>query len=260
MKKQHTVGAFSVALLTVAGITFAANAQDDDPWRFGVTLPLFAPTIDGNATVRGHQQDVNISFNTLRDHLDASFALALDASKGKFDIYSDIGYMKFTGTFSGPLGGTTSADLKFVIADAGLAYVLVKAGEDHPFVLAGTAGIRFWYTDTSLTFRGPHGVLVLNGGNTRDLVDPVIGLRASQFLTQKLHLDLSGDVGGFDINNDTDITWSAAGVATYDFVKWFSLSAGYKALAIDESNGSGASKNGVNLIFNGVLIAATVKF
>jgi hypothetical protein len=90
--------------------------------------------------------------------------------------------------------------------------------------------------------------------------DPVIGLRGSQYLTQKFHLDFSADGGGFDINNDTDWTWSATGVATYDFTKWFSLSAGYKALALDESNGSGASKNGVNLIFNGVLVVAQFKF
>ena len=47
---------------------------------------------------------------------------------------------------------------------------------------------------------------------------------------------------------------------TYDFAKWFSLSAGYRALAIDEAEGSGASKNEVNFIFNGVLIVAQFNF
>lgn len=141
-----------------------------------------------------------------------------------------------------------------------MSYLFLNTGGEHPFVLGGTAGIRYWYTDTSLTFRGPLGIIVLNGGQTMDLAQPVLGLRGSQYLTRKLHLDFSGDFGGFDINNDTDWTWSATGVATYDFCKWFSLSAGYKALALDESNGSGAGKNGVNLIFNGVLIAAQIKF
>jgi hypothetical protein len=49
-------------------------------------------------------------------------------------------------------------------------------------------------------------------------------------------------------------------VATYDFTKWFSLSDGYQAVALDESQGSGASRNGVNLIFNGALIAAKFTF
>ena len=227
-----------------------AAASDEAPWQFGVTLPLWAPQINGDVTIRGHQQNVDISFSQLKDHLDASFALGLDVGKGKFDVYGDVGYMKFSAG-----GGDASADLKFIIADGGLSYVLVNTGEEHPFILAGTAGVRYWYTDTSIRLGGD-----FNGGQIRRLADPVIGLRASQYLTRKLHLDFSGDGGGFDINNDTDWTWSAVGVVTYDFAKWFSLSAGYKALAVDESKGSGDRKNGIDLIFNGVLVLAQFKF
>lgn len=249
---------------TAATATTPEAAQvmspDATPWQLGVTVPLWAAGINGNATLRGRQQDVNVSFNTLREHLDASFALGLDLSKGKFDIYSDVGYMKFSGNFGGPLGGKTDADLKFVLADAGVGYVLVKAGEEHPFILAGTVGVRYWYADTGLTFRGSGGNVTLSGGNTYDVVDPVIGLRGSQYLTRKLHLDFSADGGGFDINNNTDWTWSASGVLTYDFVKWFSLSTGYKAVALDESKGSGTGEKGLDLIFNGALVAATFTF
>ena len=227
-----------------------AAAPEEAPWRVGVIVPLWAPQVNGNVTVLGHQENVDISFNTLREHLDASFALGLDVGKGKFDVYGDVGYMKFSAG-----GGDASADLKFIIADGGLSYVLVNTGEEHPFILAGTAGVRYWYTDTSIRLGGD-----FNGGQIRRLADPVIGLRASQYLTRKLHLDFSGDFGGFDINNDTDWTWSAAGVVTYDFAKWFSLSAGYKALALDESKGSGDSKKGIDFIFNGVLVLAQFKF
>jgi hypothetical protein len=279
--KNKAPGAMSLLLATAvfAGACLPAHAQDtsatmstttpeaasvkdpeEAPWQFGVTVPLWAPQINGNATVRGHQQDVNVSFDQLKDHLDASFALGLDARKGKFDLYGNAGYMKFSGNFAGAHGGKTSAELKFVLANAGLAYRLVKTEWEHPFILAGTVGVRYWYADTTLTFRGPGGNLVLKGGNTYDVVDPVLGLRASQYLTRKLHLDVAGDFGGFDINNDTDWTWSATGMLTYDFARWFSLSAGYQAVALDESNGSGTSKKGVNLIFNGAAAAATFKF
>jgi hypothetical protein len=54
----------------------------------------------------------------------------------------------------------------------------------------------------------------------------MIGLRGSQYLTSKLHLDFAGDIGGFGISdNQAELDWSATGMATYDFVKWFSLSA-----------------------------------
>ena len=254
MNNKHTLAALGVALLTMMGTGLTAYGQDD-PWQFGVTIPLWAPAVDGNATVRGNQQDVNISFSQLKDHLDASFALGLTARKGKFGLFSGVGYMKFSAG-----GGGVSDDLKFLILDAGASYQLVKTETEHPFVLEGTAGIRYWGTWNELTLRGPGGNLLFNGSSDQSVVDPVIGLRGSQYFTSKLHLDFAGDFGGFDINNDTDWTWSAMGMVTYDFAKWFSLSAGYKALALDESQGSGAGKNGVDLIFNGALIAATFKF
>lgn len=285
MMKNQTTGAMSLlfAAAALTSVATPAHAQDTTtgnaatmapdttaapmvanplagPWQFGVTVPAWIVGIDGNATILGLQQDLNVSFNTLREHLDQSFSLGLSARKGKLGIYGDAGYMKFSGGFSGPLGGNTAADLKFLVADGGVSYVLVKEGDERPFFLQANAGVRYWYTDTSLTFHGPLGNVTLSGGKTRDVVDPVLGLSASQYLTRKLHLDVSLDGGGFDINNDTDWTWSATGMVTYDFWKWLSVSAGYKALALDEANGSGANKNGVNLIFNGVLIAAQVKF
>src|SRR5512143_1919002 len=62
----------------VPPITF----PEETPWQFGVTLPLWAPGIDGNVTLHGMQQDVNVSFDQIKDHLDASFALGLEVRKG----------------------------------------------------------------------------------------------------------------------------------------------------------------------------------
>ena len=110
------------------------NGNSVSPFLFG------GRALTGMPRSIGHQQDVNISLSQLKDHLDASFSLALNAQIGKLGFYGDAGYMKFSGGFAGPLGGNTSADLKFVIADAGVSYLLVKTGEEHPFLLAGTAG------------------------------------------------------------------------------------------------------------------------
>jgi hypothetical protein len=251
----------SAALSTTAVTGFAADGQQEEPWQFGVTVPLWAPQIDGNATIKGVQRDVNISFDQLKDHLDASFALGLEARKGKFGIFGDAGYMKFSGDAKSAGGAKADFGLKFVLADAGVSYLLVKTESEHPFLLEGTLGLRYWYTDTSLVIKDSGGNVLLNGSNYRNLEDPMIGLRGSQFFTSKFHLDFAGDIGGFGISDSqATLDWSATGMVTYDFVKWFSLSAGYKAVGLDASKGSGANKNGVNLIFNGALIAAKFKF
>lgn len=256
----HAQDAPATTSMNSAMPAMPAMAAQDDAWKFGVTVPLWAPQINGNVTLRGIQQNVDVSFSQLRDHLDASFSLGLNAQKGKFGMFGTVGYMKFSGGNS-----VFSDNLKFLVANAGVSWLLIKTETEHPFVLAGTAGVRYWYTDNSLGISPhilppPYDTHGFNGNNVQNVVDPVIGLRASQYFTRKLHLDVSGDGGGFDINNDTDWTWSVTGVLAYDFAKWFTLSAGYSALALDESNGSGNSKNGVDLIFNGALVNLTFKF
>ena len=114
MKTKQTLAVLSVAALTLAGSGFTASGQEDDKWQFGVTLPLWAPSIDGNVTVGGMKQDVSVSFDKLKDHLDAAFSLGLDAHKGRFGLFASGGYMKFSGDYSGPGSGDASSTLKFV--------------------------------------------------------------------------------------------------------------------------------------------------
>jgi hypothetical protein len=251
MKMQRTLAAFSAAVLTMAGTGFAAYGQDDDPWRFSLGVPVQATRIDGTATVLGHERDVNVSFDQLKDHLETALSLAFEARKQGYGFYSGFSYMKFTGQDS-----VGSAELQFLILEGGGFVRLVKTEGDHPFILEGLLGVRYWHTKTTLGIPG----IGFNGSNSRDLADPIIGLRGSQILCRKCHLDFSGDVGGFDISHKTDFTWSAATVLTYDFAKWFSLSAGYKALSLDVGNGSGANENNINVVMHGPLIVGKFIF
>lgn len=250
----------ATAALAITTLPIRAQEESSDDWRFGVAVPLWAPRVDGNVTVKGVQQDVNVDFDKVKDHLDASFSLAVDAHKGDFGMFSSIGYMKFSGGYSGPQGGHANSELKLVIVNAGLSLLLIKTGGDHPFLLAGTAGLRYWYASEDLSISDATGNQILSGGEHKDLYDPVIGLRASQFLTPRFHLDFMGDIGGFNISYDHDFTWSASGLATYDITRWFSLSAGYSGLHLDVKNGSGSSQNGFNLTFSGPQIVAKFTF
>jgi predicted porin len=66
---------------------------------------------------------------------------------------------------------------------------------------------------------------------------------------------LRGDVGGFGISNSSsDLSWQVVALIGYDFTRHFLLYAGYRALALDESNGGGSSKKGADLVLNGALI------
>jgi len=238
-----------------------ATQSGEDSWQIGVTVPLWAAGIDGNTTVQGQRQDVHIGFDQLKDHLDAAFSLGVDARKGNFGLFSGVGYMKFSADGSLAGGEHGSTVLKFLIVDAGASYRLLKAGKQRPFVLEATAGVRYWYMEDDLNVKDTTGSVILDSGVNRNLVDPMVGFRGSQFLTAKLHLDFQADIGGFGISdNQADLDWSATGVLSYDLTKWFTCSAGYKALGLDVSRGSGDSKYGVDIIMHGLLLAAKFKF
>jgi hypothetical protein len=255
MKQQHILAALSAAsLLAIAGSGVAAEEEQEDPWRFGVTAPIWAAALDGNVTLRGRTKDVNLSFDELKDHLDACFSLGLEARQERFGLFADVGYLKFS-------ANADDIILKLVISDFGAGYRLLKLGEERPFILEGTAGLRYWYVGSDLTIRGRGGDVLARGDRIYRLYDPVVGLRGSQYLVQKLHVDFGADIGGFGISHDqSNLDWSAGGVLTYDFFKWFSLSGGYKALAIDIHRNSGDRKKGVDLTMHGLLLAATLKF
>ena len=260
MKSKHGA-ALVMAVWTIVAVNGLAAEGHDDGWQNGIALPLWAAGINGNVTVKGIKQDVDVSFDDLKDHLDAAFGLEFTARKDKLCIYTGFGYLKLSGAGGGGGNGGVSDDLKFLIADAGVSYQLVKTGEEHPFTLEATAGIRYWWAKNELKFKGPGGVVAFDGSASKDLVDPVIGLRGSKFFTRKLHLDFAGDIGGFGISDtQANLDWSATGLVSYDFTKWFTLSGGYKALALDYSTGSGSNKNGLDLIINGVLFTANFKF
>ena len=48
--------------------------------------------------------------------------------------------------------------------------------------------------------------------------------------------------------------------APVEQVLYFTLSAGYRALAIDKSEGSGSHENGLNIVMHGLALAAKFKF
>jgi hypothetical protein len=256
----QTVAAFCAAAFTSTGTGFAADAPEDK-WQFSATLPIWAAGIEGDVTVRGVKSDIDIGFGDLVDHLDASFALALEARKGKFGLYAGGSYMKFSADGRGARGVTGDAELKFFIGEAGMSYRLFKTDGAHPFILEATAGMRYWAIDTDLKLTGPGGTVLVDHENKKELYDPVFGLRASKYLNAKWHLDMEGDIGGFGISDDSsDLSWGAAGLVSYDAARWITLSAGYKALTVETSEGSGAKKNGADIIMHGLLITAKLTF
>ena len=255
-----TVTCASALAITSHAEDLTAPPSGEDGWNFALGVPGWFAGINGNATIRGNARDVNVDFNQIKEHLQSAFGLDFAAQKGKWGFMADATYLKLTASSSGPEGFTTAdASLKFFVGDALVAYQLIKTDGEQPTVLNAVAGLRYWQVGTAMAIRDSQGQQV-GGSAYYNVPDPIIGFRGSQSLTGKLHLDAQLDGGGFCINNRTDWTWGAEATLAYDFTHWFTLAAGYQALALDESKDGSHPATEVNLILNGVLVEATFKF
>ena len=157
----------SVALLFVFGVmgsgpTRAADLlsngayQQPTPvssgWEFRVTPYAWAPSVNGDVTVRGHTVDIDMSFWDLFDsgnskvELDSLLALMgyVEARKGPWGIYGDVVWGNFD--FSG--GAVTQrnpiADLNVSArAKAGLGYEITMAEGGLTYEVANWGGAAF---------------------------------------------------------------------------------------------------------------------
>lgn len=258
--KQHKILLLGAAFLATLGTGFSQEAAHD--WKFSATLPVWAAGLEGDLTTGGVTQSVDLGFGDLKDHLDASASLALEARKGPLAVFGSFGYLKFSADAAGPGPGSTQAESRFMVADLAVSHAIYKSDSERPFIVEAFGGARYINLKNSIEIRNGLGAVVFSNENTRDLIDPIIGLRGTKILTEQLHLDFAADVGGFGISDSqSDLDWSAIALVSYDFTDWFTLSAGYKALAIDADNGkSGAAAFGADVKMTGAIIAAKFTF
>ena len=263
-------------------------------WQFRVTPYAWAPSVNGDVTVRGHTADVDMSFWDLFDsgssgaQLESLAALMgyVEARKGPWGIYGDVVWGKFD--FSG--GAVTQrnpiANLKVSArANAGLGYEITMAESGMTYEVARWAGThsstaldllggaRYWNQelDLSLAVDGSvdlsklglerSGSRAVARSGTLEWVDPFVGLRVRHELAPGKELQFLGDIGGFGVGSD--LTWQLFAGYSFDFAVWQTTLhglVGYRALAVDYSQDSGANRNNLDLILHGPVVGLSFRW
>jgi hypothetical protein len=185
--------------------------------------------------------EVDADIGDIMEASDSIFAfsgrleVAHDRIGGFIDgMYSDVGVDDATG----PIGlGDVEVSLEISAIDFGLMY---RAAQwNHPAsardgALDVYAGGR-WFSGTV----GLSPALVPSQSGDRSWVDPIIGVKIRQPLSEHFHVAAWGDIGGFGV--ESDLTWSATVVLGWDF-EMFNLAStlygGYRAIGWDYSDDS----------------------
>lgn len=268
-----------------------APAPHVPTWTYIAMPYAWLPSVNGTSTVRGRSTKVDASLGEILDRPipEELFAMmgAFEARNGRFGIMTDLTYMKIgvsdggararsvNPQVGGALAAAVSLQFKMFIAEAALAYELVRWDGAVPGT--GTSldiygGGRFWWQSAEASLALAAGLsigdLTLRGGRalaaSGDItwLDPLIGLRLRHHFSPATELVLRADIGGFGVGSD--FSWQAMGYVNWEFARtqsaaWSGM-LGYRALYVDYSKGRGRSHYEYDMLTHGPVIGLTARF
>jgi len=226
----------------------------DDAWEFQVIPYLWMAGVKGDVTVKGRRASVDTSFSDILDNLDFGGMLHLEAAKGKWAFFGDSTYVKL------------SVDRTLI--DVGTELALVEFGGAYRFAelplgkdanrllsLEVLAGGRYNYLKSEVEILG-----LLDSKESQDWVDPIVGVRLTAGLTEKLSLRVRGDIGGFGIGSASDFAWNVVAALGYQVSRRITLAAGYRILDVDYDRGSGLRLFEYDVTTSGPVVGLAFRF
>src|SRR5688572_16517530 len=172
------------ALLAQERETESREEETEDKWRL-VSVPyLWAAGLKGDITVKGATTDVDVGFDTIKDHLEVGFMTYMELRRDKFGFFFNPMYMKLTADGSISDGGDADIEQKLWIVELGGFYNLHEWCDNHPIRLDALGGGRYWNNNIELDFSGPL-LGSRSTSNTEDLTDLFAGLRVHQQITER---------------------------------------------------------------------------
>ena len=266
-----------------------------NPWTFSATPYAWVTLLNGSTTVKGRTADVNVDFNDLMDLVRRSeipkdlmaFMGYFEARNDRLSLFADVVYMKIgldasmvrsrgVDELNATVGASAGLKYEMVIAEMAAAYEVAHWGSTGA-PGAGTAidvfgGARGWWqkADASLSLAGTINIgdLTRNADGTLTAsgsvgwVDPLVGVRLRHQFARGWNFIASGDVGGFGVGSK--FSWQALAALNYDFyvhngITWSGM-AGYRALYVDYTKGSGLTHFEYNMTMHGPIIGLTARF
>jgi len=234
----------------LSGTALAADPQDASQpplgasdWVVQVTPYLWASGMEGDISPFRAAPTVHVekSFSDVMEDFNVGGFVNIWARRDRFVFSGDVMYVNTSSAkttnvlpdlFPGGVEVSGEVDSVEFNATAQAGYRFVDAPQ---FTLDVLAGGRFWYISNDVTIQTD----VLGSISRKEdfnWFDPIIGARAFYNITDKLSLMAQADIGGFGAGSE--LTWSVLGTVNYVLNDHWSVSAGYKHLAVDyDDNG-----------------------
>jgi hypothetical protein len=217
------------------------RAEETNRWTFDISLYGLAPSMSGNAVVKGVPADVDVGFDKIWDNLNFAAMGTVRVGYGPWALSTDAIYMDLEGA-----KGSFDVTLQQLMVLPALEYRLHR----QIILFAGAQ-----YDNLSLDVTRPRG---RNSSGTQDWWDPIVGTQLTLPLGKHLSLNVRGDIGGFGFASD--LTWQAFPYVDWQFSRWGSVQLGYRWIFADYETGSGHDRFKYDVLNQGPEIGVTVTF
>jgi hypothetical protein len=277
MQYQHSYrvlwrGRILLILVIVAFIFSAfapAVAAEEKPdeqngWEFQVAPYMWAISMNGDATVKGQEADVDVSFSDIWDELNFAFMMEYEARKGPWGLWGNTIYANLGKSNADVDGIEIEPTVNSLWQGVGGYYRLGtwdladSSGKKTPSVTVDTYfGARYTYLDIRLDIKGGDNV-----DGDKQWVEPLVGIRTFWDLSERWTISLTGDIGGVAFGSD--FAWDAIGLIGYRFSLFAEDNArafaGYRALSQDYTDGSGDDKFEWDVTLYGPVLGLVINF
>lgn len=236
-------------------------------WTFDAGFYGWMPATNGRLDVRGREASIDQSFLDTVHKADTLLGLMAhaEAHRAEFGGILDVVYSKigFKQTAVGPLSAKPTSTV--AVVDFAGAYRFgpwwLEPTGTRRWWIEGLVGGRYNGIGSKLDFAPVGGVQPASIGQSKEWIDPFIGLRISADLSGSWNASLRGDIGGFGVSSD--FTWQAVALLGYRF-RLLGTKAeagfGYRTLAWHFSSGSGAQQFKWNATLHGPILGLALRF
>jgi hypothetical protein len=238
MTNSQSIHRTAALLLCAVCAPAVAQGGGSEGWKFEFTPYVWGAGMDGTVRIENRPQAglaVQQSFSDIFKILDVAAMGAIEARKDRWGVLADAVYFRVAdkGSITGPLGfASLSAKGKVTqqMFTAAGAY-RVNDGPSGVDVVGGLRAMSIKW-DVNVTASVP----VLPPGTrrltqTKDWVDPFIGVRAQHALDERWTLVGHLDVGGFGAGSDFAVHSVLS--ANYAFTPTYIGKVGFRYLQVD---------------------------
>jgi hypothetical protein len=248
---------------TAAGAETNARPNWMTGWTVDAAIYAWATAIDGTVGVGGVDASVDNSFADTLEQSDSLLAFMghAEARRGHWGLLLDTVYVKLG--YDDVAVGTAEADAtsELVFVELGGFYEFGRwplggPARDVSWSLQGLGGARYSYVGNEIDVVGGPRL-----DQSKDWVDPFVGLRAAVAFSDSWDASLRGDVGGFGLGSD--FSWQLVALLGYRFPLFGAdakAAIGYRALSQDYDSGSGSERFKWDTTLHGPILGVSVRF